>query len=86
MVFQTRPLLWWTAAGSVIAVLAKVLSAGTTIAFAGRSIAFGTIDGGLVAAVLTPTLTALVAHGHGSLKDSDGDGIPDEEEEPPSKI
>ncbi len=74
---NTKPLLWWAAASSVAVVLLKVLCAGTSVHVGDHSVTFGTIDGGLVAAVLGPTLAALVAHGHGSLKDKDGEGKPD---------
>lgn len=74
---KTRPLLWWSAAATVTAVLIKFLVAGTTIKYGEHSIAFGVIDSGVIGALLTPTLIALVAHGHTALKDKDGDGKPD---------
>lgn len=74
---HNRPLLWWSALASVCVVLAKVLVAGTTFKFGEVNVAFGPIDGGLVVALLGPTLTALVAQGHNALRDLDGDGKPD---------
>jgi hypothetical protein len=74
---HTRPLLWWSSAATVVVVLLKVLGSGTAIKYGEHSITFGGIDSGLALALLGSTLTALVAHGHGSLKDKDGDGKPD---------
>lgn len=68
---RTRPLLWWTAATSVAVILVKVLISGISFKWSSWSFDSGIIDGGLVIALLTPTLTALVAHGHDKLKDKD---------------
>jgi hypothetical protein len=79
MKHRSHTLLWWSALASVSVVLVKVLLAGISLKMDKNSIIFGNIDGGLVAALLTPTLTALVAAGHAALrgKDTDGDGKPD---------
>lgn len=74
---RTRPLLWWSSAATVTVVLLKVLGAGTAIKYGEHSLTLGGIDSGLALALLGSTLTALVAHGHGALKDKDGDGKPD---------
>lgn len=77
MQLRTRTLLWWASAATVGVVLLKVLAAGTTIEYSGHKVSFGSMDSGMVLALLGSTLTALVAHGHNSLKDRDGDGKPD---------
>jgi hypothetical protein len=74
---KTKSLLWWSAAATMAVILAKVLVSGVTLSVSGQSVVFGSIDSGLIMALLTPTLTALVAQGHSSLIDKDGDGIPD---------
>lgn len=64
-------------------VLAKVLLAGVSVDVAGAKYDFGTIDGMVVAAVLTPTLGAYVARRYTDKKfnvDTNENGIIDPEE------
>lgn len=64
---------------SVIVVLLKVLGSGVTFNFGGAPVSFGTIDGGLVGAILTPTLGAAVAHRYTDkhFEDKNNNGIDD---------
>jgi hypothetical protein len=61
-------------AGFVFCV-AKMLVVGVTIQLVGRTIDFGTIDGGTIAAILTPTLGAYVGRRYTDRKYG-GDPLP----------
>lgn len=69
-----------------LVILAKVLLGGVEIEVAGAKYAFGTIDGAVVAAVLTPTLGAYVARRYTDRKynvDLNNNGVIDPEEKEP---
>ena len=60
---------------SVAAVLVKFFAAGTAISLFGQAITFGQVDGGTIAALLTPTLGAYVASLHDRFEDEDKDHV-----------
>lgn len=64
---------------AVAIVLLKVLVSGVTFHVGGQLVSFGVIDGGLVGAILTPTLGAAVAHRYTDKKfeDKNNNGIDD---------
>lgn len=70
---------------TTLAVLMKFLVSGLIVAVnATTTITFGTIDGGIVGALLTPTLGAAVAHRYTDkrFEDKNNNGIDDAEEVP----
>lgn len=54
----------YMAVASVAVCVFKVLVAGMTLTLGALSLSGGTIDGGVVAAILTPTLGAFIAGHH----------------------
>lgn len=64
---------------AVVVVLLKVLVSGVTVTIGGHPMDFGAIDGGLVGAILTPTLGAAVAHRYTDkhFEDKNNNGIDD---------
>lgn len=56
-------------------VLVKVLLAGVSLQFAGKEFGFGSIDGSVIAAILTPTLGAYVSRRYTDRKYG-GDVVP----------
>ncbi len=82
--YSRNPLAWASVA-AMAAVIGRFLVSGLSVTWSGRTITFGVLDAGLVAALLTPTLTAYVASRHSSMRDKDGNGIPDDEETGPPK-
>jgi hypothetical protein len=62
---------------SIAVVLFKTIVGGLTIKLWDQTLVFTTIDPGLVAAILTPTLGAFVTSLHDRFEDADGDGKPD---------
>lgn len=68
---------------TTVVVLLKFLFSGFTMSVGGFTLNLGVVDGGIVGALLTPTLGAAVAHRYTDRKfDSDGDDTP---QEPPKK-
>lgn len=68
---------------ATVIVLLKVLVSGVTFHITGMPVDFGTIDGGLVGAILTPTLGAAVAHRYTDkhFEDKNNNGIDDKLED-----
>ena len=64
---RTRALLWWGSCGAIVTLLAKVLVSNVTLSWGTKTITAGPMDAGVIAALLTPLLGALVAHGHKAL-------------------
>lgn len=70
---------------TVAVVLFKFLLSGLVLTITGATVInFGTVDGTVIGALLTPTLGAAVAHRYTDRKfdDANNNGIPDEEETP----
>jgi hypothetical protein len=67
-------MLTFSVAGLLV-VLGKVLLAGVTLQIAGHEVGFGTIDGTVIAAILTPTLGAYVGRRYTDRKHG-GDPLP----------
>ena len=70
---------------AVVVVLLKVLANGVSFTVMGAPVSFGSIDGGLVGAILTPTLGAAVAHRYTDkhFEDKNNNGIDDKLEDQP---
>lgn len=79
-----------------LVIVFRILVSGLKISVWGQNLEFSTIDAGTIAAVLTPTLGAYVAHQYNALKnnpfyikakaDLDGDGKEEEVEIPVDDI
>ena len=73
--------LAWASVAAMAAVIGRFLVSGLTLVWGAKTITFGVLDSGLVAALLTPTLTAYVASRHSSMRDENKNGLDDAEEE-----
>jgi hypothetical protein len=72
----TRDILGKSAIATVGVVLLKVLFAGASVKLGEQAYSFGTIDAGMVAALLTPTLGAYVASLHERFEDEGAAHVP----------